>query len=253
MKNIDKKNSKKGRKFVQILGINVISTSMDAVLASVKDFVSHNNKFYIVTPNPELVLIAQENKALKGSLNGADLPVPDGVGLKLAFPNLPIIKGRELFNQLVNLASRNKWRIFFLGGLGNEAEIAAKKAGARFARGPKLDRAAKPLSEVDRKREKETIVAINKFAPHLLFVAFGNPRQEIWIHRNLPRLKIGGAMAVGGSFRYMAGMVPLPPEWMDKLGLEWLWRLLTEPFRMGRIWNAVIIFPLRVFLAKKTA
>ena len=250
MKKNNKENTETGRKYAKILGINVISTPISSVLTGVKDFIAHNVKFYIVTPNPELVLMAQSDRELKKALNSADLPVPDGVGLKLAVPKLKIIKGRELFVDLVDLAHRNRWRMFFLGGLGKEAEIAARKLRANSHRGPRLDRNAGPATEIDRKLEKDAIGRINKFAPHLLFVAFGNPKQEIWIHKNLSKLNVGGAMAVGGTFRYVAGMSKLPPKWMEKLGLEWLYRFFTEPNRIGRIYNAVVVFPLKVFLYK---
>lgn len=254
MKKTTEKNNRIVRKYDKILGINVISSSKEKVLMSVKDFVSHNPpglnsnvKFYIVTPGPEQILNAMNNSALKRAMNSADLPVPDGVGLKLALPRLRIVKGRELFMELTGLARENKWRMFFLGGLDNEAELAAGKLGAAYAKGPRLNTSAEAVTETDRKLEKDAVDKINKFAPHLLFVAFGNPKQEIWIYKNLPKLKIGGAMAVGGTFRYVAGLAPLPPKWMEKLGLEWLWRLFTEPFRLGRIWNAVVIFPFKIF------
>ena len=250
MKKTKKKNMKSDRKYVNILGIKVISTSIGSVLRSVEEKLSHNSKFYIVTPNPELVLMAQNNFELRRALNAADLPIPDGVGLKLAIPGLPIIKGRELFIELVELTHKNNWKIFFLGGLNNEAEIAAKKLHAGYAKGPKLGIKANPVTGIDERLEKDAIEKINKFAPHLLFVAFGNPKQEIWIHKNLNRLKIGGAMAVGGTFRYIAGMSKLPPKWMEEAGLEWLWRLFTEPFRFKRIWNALAVFPLKVFQSK---
>jgi len=246
---------KTDRKLGKILGINVLVTRLDRVIAGVKNLISHNSKFYIVTPNPELVLMAQHNKELRDALNDSDLPVPDGVGLRIAIPDLPIIKGRDLFMKLIDLANENKWRVFFLGGLANEAGLAAERLriqdlGFKIGtfRGPILDNNAEPLSEADKKLEKEAIDKINRFAPQLLFVAFGNPKQEIWINKNLSKLKIGGAMAVGGTFRYVAGMSKLPPKWMEKLGLEWLFRLFTEPARIVRIFNAVIIFPLRVLL-----
>ena len=96
----------------------------------------------------------------------------------------------------------------------------------------------------------DVIDKINKFAPEILFVAFGNPKQEIWIHKHLLELKVSGAMAVGGTLRYFAGFSILPPEFLEKAGLEWLWRLITEPTRIVRIFRAVVIFPLKVFIYK---
>ena len=158
---------------------------------------------------------------------------------------------------LISLAAKNNWKVFLLGGLGDEAELAAKKLkipNSEFQiqafKGPKLDNNAEPISKIDRKLQFEAIDKINKFKPQLLFVAFGNPKQEIWIHKNYSRLAIGGAMAVGGAFRYTAGQSSLPPKWMADLGLEWLWRFITEPHRISRIFNAVFVFPFKVFLSK---
>jgi len=277
-----------------ILGINVNSTSTSEVLTRVGDLISHNRRFYIVTPNPELILMSQTDQMLKKALNGSDISVSDAIGLSQAAKylslNLPKnillkypvafvqgiivgaatffapkwltaevkpLKGRILFMDLIDLARKNNWKVFLLGGLDSEAEIASlklkfkyKNLNIEYNKGPRLDKEAKPVSEDDRKIESEAVAQINKFAPKIVFVAFGNPRQEIWISKNLSRLNISGAMAVGGSLRYIAGMSKLPPKWMAKIGLEWLWRGLNEPVRLGRILRAVIVFPLRVFQSK---
>lgn len=250
MKKIKKQLNKTAREQVNILDITVDSTDISQVLTAVAEKVSHNIKFYITTPNPELILASTKNKKLKDALNNADFSIPDGVGLRTAVCNLNIIKGRVLFLQLVKLAYKNKWRVFFLGGLDNEAELAAKKLGARFAKGPILNNEAKPVLERDIKLQIDVIKKINEYRPHLLFVAFGNPKQEIWIYKNLSKLNIGGAMAVGGTFRYLSGFSKLPPKWMEKLGLEWVWRFLTEPKRIFRIFNAFPLFPIRVWIHK---
>jgi N-acetylglucosaminyldiphosphoundecaprenol N-acetyl-beta-D-mannosaminyltransferase len=238
----------------QILGINVNSSSKASVLARVEDFISDSTKFYIVTPNPELILMAEKNKTLKNALNSADLSIPDGFGLKVADPSLNIIKGRELFMDLIELANKKNWKAVLLGGLGNEGEVASQKLIKKYPKlqikaikGPILGNSAKPATINDEKLEKEAIDQINFFKPDLLFVAFGNPKQEIWIHEHLGKLNVGGAMAVGGTFRYIAGLSKLPPKWMARIGLEWLWRLITEPVRIGRILRAVIVFPLYLF------
>ena len=245
------------RNIGQIMGINVNSTHTSELLARVAKKISDNVKFYVVTPNPELILMAQTNQMLKNALNGADLAIPDGVGLKLAIPDLNIIKGRELFLHLIKLAIKKNWKMFLLGGLGDEAELAAGRLKAENSKlkirtfaGPRLDDNAEPVTTTDRKLQREATDKINKFAPALLFVAFGNPKQEIWVYKNYSKLDIGGAMAVGGAFRYIAGLAALPPKWMAGLGLEWLWRLMTEPTRIGRIWNATVVFPFKVLLSK---
>ena len=256
--------TQKDRNFGQIMGINVISSSVNILLARVEDFITHNIKFSILTPNSELVLMAQNNQKLKSALNSADLPVPDTVGLNYASKflfgkSLTIIPGRKLFLELIRLASEKGWRVFLFGGMDSEATRAALNLKSQFSnlkiesdKGPKLSLEGEPASETDKKLEKEAVEKINKFSPQILFVAFGNPKQEIWVHENLSSLSVGGAMAVGGAFRYTAGLAKLPPKWMEKVGLEWFWRLITEPKRIGRVFNAVVVFPLRVVLYSLT-
>jgi N-acetylglucosaminyldiphosphoundecaprenol N-acetyl-beta-D-mannosaminyltransferase len=248
----------------KIMEIKVNSSSTSSLLARVEKLIPDSvgqsatrRKFYIVTPNPELILMAQKNISLKNALNSADFAVPDGVGLKIANPKLKIIKGRELFLDLIRLSNKNHWKVFLLGGLGEEAGLTASKLKNLYPnieidyhKGVILNSDANPETRSDRELEKEVMNRINKFAPNLLFVAFGNPKQEIWIHKNLDELKIGGAMAVGGTFRYVSGISSLPPKWMEKIGLEWLWRGLTEPSRIGRVINAVLVFPIKVLLYK---
>ncbi|MDP3994532.1 MAG: WecB/TagA/CpsF family glycosyltransferase [bacterium] len=260
----------------------------------VRDFIARGYRFLIVTPNPEIILMAQKDRELMQILNKADLAIPDGVALLAAdkFSGLEVLgnsifnffklvycwilyfyvytfdkqklegrvkllKGRELFMDLVKLANKKGWRVFLLGGLGREAEISKQKLEIGYKKvkiqafaGPKLDNKAEPVTEVDRVIEKDAIARINNFKPQLLFVAFGAPKQEKWTAGWLDKLDIGGAMVVGGTFSYIAGTGKIPPIWMDKCGLEWLWRLITEPVRAPRIFRATILFPLKVILCK---
>jgi len=289
-----KNSNEMSQKQVTILGIKVLSTSVSPVLTSVRENISYSRRFCILTPNPELVLASTKNADLKTALNSATFSVPDGIGLSQAATylslkapknilirfiivffqglivgaatffnrnwltqNLRVIKGRVLFEELITIANKKGWKVFFLGGKEKEAEGAAEKLEISYKNikietfaGPRLNDNALPRTETDKALQKEAVSLINRFSPHLLFVAFGNPKQEIWIYKNLKSLNIGGAMAVGGTFRYIAGQSPFPPKWMERGGLEWLYRVITEPYRIGRIFNAVIVFPLRVFWFK---
>ena len=277
-----------------MFNITLNSTSRSKVLAYIRDFISKKRKFYIVTPNPEMILMAQEDKSLLKAINGATLALPDGVGLAMAdrflklttpknilvripvsilqgigvglsiFVNkkwllsrFNILKGREVFVDLVSLANKRGWKVFLLGGRGSEAQNAVeklklnyKKVKFEYASGPIIDNETKPISESDIKMQNDVIFRINNFKPQLLFVAFGAPKQEKWIYEWLLKLDIGGAMAVGGAFSYVAGHSKLPPRWMEEIGLEWVWRLITGPWRAGRIIKASIVFPWKVFIYK---
>ncbi len=168
--------------------------------------------------------------------------------------DLKIIKGREFFLELMKLANKKDWRVFLLGGEEGAAKKATKnlqkslkRVVLESAEGPMLDENAIPVSKGDVKIEKDVVRKINKLRPHILFVALGAPKQEKWLDKWMENLDIGGAMVVGGTFDYMAKKTALPPKWMEKLGLEWLWRLMSQPGRAKRIFTAFPLFPLRVY------
>ena len=228
------RTDKSGLKYAQILGVKLNITSEGGVLNAIGNFLADKHKFSLITPNPELVVMASRDKKLLAVVNSFDLSVPDGVGLRLAVPNLPIIKGRKLFLALVSLAKKKQWRIFFLGG-ENIPGVTP---------GPRLNTAGEVVSGDD------CLEKINAARPDLLFVGFGMPKQENWIYKNARKLNVGGIIAVGGTFDYVFGKAKLPPIWLEKAGLEWFWRLMVQPWRLAKIFNAVIVFPLKVFRCK---
>lgn len=259
----DKKNqAKSAQKHVTILGIGVISTSTSSVLAFVREKLDKREKFYIVTPNSEIIMLAQKDRQLAEILNNADLSIADGVGLSYAswfLGNgwLNVIPGREVFVNLLEFANENGLKVFLLGGTVRSIEKSTTIINSKYPDivvdgeyGPSLDENAKALGENEREILKKTIDKINKFAPDLLFVGFGAPKQEKFVSGWMSELNIGGAMVVGGALDYFAGVAKLPPKWMASLGLEWLWRLVRQPSRIKRIITAIVIFPLKVFFSK---
>ena len=173
------------------------------------------------------------------------------------FHSLNLIKGREIFLEFCKLANKKGWRVFLLGGKNGVAEETKQVLKCNLKRieiealdGPMLNLAANPVSKKDKKMEDQAVSAINKFKPHLLFIAFGAPKQEKWLSKWLSKLDVGGVMTVGGTFNYLAGCSKLPPAQMEKIGLEWLWRLIVEPWRFRRVLRAFPIFPLKVFWFK---
>lgn len=252
-----------GLKQGTIFGVKINNTTKEEVLALVKAKIVSKEKFYIVTPNPENLLIAKRDWLLKKAIFRSSLSVPDGIGIKFAFKflydaDINIIKGRELFLDLIKLADDLHLKVCFVGGEKDEAEKAKLKLIEKYKniiirtyQTPlHYSKNAQPTSEAERKIHKSLLGRIKIYEPDLIFVALNTPKQEKWIYRNIYRINTYGAMTVGGTFNYIAGNMPYPPIIMEKLGLEWLWRVLHEPFRLGRIINAVIIFPWEIFLVK---
>lgn len=257
-----KQDDKKNGTYVKIFGVQISITHKEKALRQVQEFVSKKKKFSIVTPNPEIVLKAVEDASYRAILNQADIAIPDGIGLVWASKlidgtELTLIKGRDLFLDLCKLANKKGWRIYLLGGEYDEAlrakqqlESTLKRIKIRANSGPILNEFGDPVDKENQSVESNILREILDFRPQLLFIAFSAPKQERWMMRHLADLPVGGAMVIGGALNYTSGRSSLPPDWLAKWGLEWLWRGLTEPWRFKRIINAAIVFPWKVFLYK---
>ena len=234
---------------------------------------------HIVTPNPEILLEAQKNRKFLEVLHKADLSIPDGTGilwsakyLKITEKNkskiIKIIKwlssilsialypryihteifervtGADLMENICKKGVKSNLKIFLLGGAKGIAEKTKEKLEKKF-KGVKITGiCCGSPKESDQKAITEKI---NNSQADILFVAFGAPAQEIWIARNLKNLKtIKVAIGVGGTFDYIAGVKKRAPKLIQKIGMEWLYRLIQEPSRTKRIFNATIKFPITI-------
>lgn len=243
----------------KILDISLDFASKEECLDVVSSYLAGVGKKYVVTPNPEMLVLAYSDEYFKKVLNLANLRIPDGVGLEIVAKllkqagNVKRVPGRKLFSDLLNLANEKKLRVYFLGSSKDVVEKLIKKVNTDYAGvkvkgnpGPQVDASGEPISQVNIKSHKDILSDINKFEPDMLFVAFGAPKQEKWIAKNISKLNVKVAMGVGGTFDYFAGVKKLPPKWMETSGLEWLWRLLHEKGHLRRVFRALVIFPLLV-------
>lgn len=191
----------------------------------------------VCTTNPEFIMIAQDDVNFANILKRADLCVPDGVGLlwaarRLGQPLPERVTGSDGVPRIAEQAAKRGWKLFFLGAAEGVAQAAADILRERY---PELQivgvHSGSPAPE-----EEDAIAAmVNASGADMLFVAYGAPNQDKWIARNLPRLRVCMAMGVGGSFDFIAGTVPRAPVWMQRLGLEWLFRLIRQPWRIRRM------------------
>ena len=240
---------KKQREFkVQILGVRVDFLTIKEALEWVEEQVKYNKVGQITTPNPEQVVLAQKDEEFRRVLNEADLNICDGIGLvwaakrklKIKSEKLKVVNrlsGIDLMLEMCKLAGKKKWKIMLMGGKDGTAEKAARSLEFKIKNYElriMFDNGALNIKKESKKEREEIISKINKFKPNLLFVAYGAPWQEKWIAKNLPKLKINVAMGVGGTFDYISGWVGRAPQFVRKIGLEWLWRLVREPWRIKR-------------------
>jgi len=250
----------------KILGVRLDNLSTEHVLTRVGEWLSTSKTNTIYTPNPEMLVDASKNRSFQDILNKSDLNIPDGVGISLVTGGrLHRIPGIDLMQQICAQAEAQKKSIYLLGGGQGTAEKAEATLQKQFPQLQILGTSAGPQLEKDpachitpesSSINEAVIEEITRLHPSIIFVAFGHEKQEWWIdtHKSFfPDVRI--LMGVGGSFDFLAGTIVRAPKVFSIIGIEWAWRLIQEPRRIGRIFKATIIFPiltLREIFKKET-
>jgi N-acetylglucosaminyldiphosphoundecaprenol N-acetyl-beta-D-mannosaminyltransferase len=233
---------------IRILGVPVHDVTMAETLDLVEQFIHGGGPHQICTVNPEFIMAAQHDADFMRVLNQAALNVPDGVGVLWAARRLghrlrERVGGSDLVGQIAVRANVTGWKIFLLGAAEGVAEQAAVKLHERqpgvcivgaFAGSPAID------------QEPAIVARIRSAAPDILLVAYGAPKQDTWIARNIDRIGVPVAIGIGGSLDHIVGKQKRAPQWMQRAGLEWFYRLLREPRRWRRqlalpqfVWHVV--------------
>ncbi|MBC7343497.1 MAG: WecB/TagA/CpsF family glycosyltransferase [Clostridia bacterium] len=222
---------------ITILGVPVDAVSLDEALARIQEFLEQDAVHQVVTLNAEMVVLAQKDPDFRRVVQQAALVVPDGSGVRLGARilghHLPErVAGIDLMQALCQRAARQGWRIYFLGAEPGVAKEAARRLQERY---PGLVVVGTQHGYFNPASLPEVLARIRESRPEILFVALGAPKQELWLAEHLPFLKVKVGMGVGGSLDVVAGRVKRAPRWMQRLGLEWLFRLLQEPARWRRV------------------
>ena len=221
-------------KTIDVLGIGFHRLSMTQAVTACLSLIDSPSPAYVVTPNAEIAYAAQSDASLMAALNGAELVLADGIGIikgakKLGRPLPERVPGVEVGPGLFDEMQARGKTLFLLGGKPGVAELAAQNIQARF-----------PLLRICGthdgyfKDDSEVLPQIQAAAPDVIFVCFGAPKQELWMQRN--RASVGQALmlGLGGTLDHLAGLAPRAPRLLRRLGLEWLYRLLSQPSRWRR-------------------
>ncbi len=257
------------------LNVKIDNLSQEEILNRVKNALNQKNQdktfLQINTVNPEFILEAQKNQKFRDILNAkTSLNIADGIGLKFASwrygKNLKCRwAGVDLMGEILKIADKNKQRVFLIAnkkGLiacQEVAEVIEKIYPNLEIKGVNVavERNTKDLrfKIYDLENNIISLYSLKSYILNhksdVLFCALGAPQQEILLH-NLQDTGIKLAMGVGGSFDFLTGKIKRAPKWMRIIGLEWFWRLILEPrYRLKRIYNAVMVFPIRVIVNKE--
>lgn len=225
----------------KMLGVQIKPFSKKEVLEQIKKCISTRKEFcQIISLNPENIVAAREDREFKEAVRTAQIHIVDGVGVALAAKFLGIkagerIAGVDLMDELIRLAYEDSLSVVLIGGKGNLAEELAECYRQRYHQIQiKGFEAIKNIKNPSKEEEEAIFSIVTAMKPSFVFAAFGSPAQEKWFYRNRVSLQGVVCMGVGGAFNYLSGRVSRPSRIVRALGLEWLYRLVTQPWRWKR-------------------
>jgi N-acetylglucosaminyldiphosphoundecaprenol N-acetyl-beta-D-mannosaminyltransferase len=236
------------RKTVAILGIPIDDLNTAEAIERLDQFVQSGRFHQVATANTDFLIKAHEDPELRAILRNADLVVPDGMPVVLASRWLRSglrerVTGADLVPKLATLCAEKGYRVFMLGA---RKEVACRAKERLEEDNPGIQIVgceSPPVGHIVTMDNESILADIEAAKPHILLVAFGNPKQEKWIYMHRHRLNVPVCIGVGGTFDFIAGTVTRAPEWMQKSGMEWLYRLAQEPKRLWkRYFNDVVHF-----------
>lgn len=202
--------------------------------------------YQVCTVNPEFIMAARRDPMFAGILRQADLCVPDGIGVLWAARRQGItlverVTGSDGIYHICQRAAESGWRVYLLGAATGIAEAAAHRLLALY---PGLQVVGAYSGSPQAEAWPEIHRRLQEAQPDILFVAYGHPRQDVWIAQHRHELPVKVALGVGGAFDFVAGVTPRAPAWVQQWGLEWLYRLIQEPWR----WRRMAVLPLFAIL-----
>ena len=219
---------------IDVLGVAFDNVTMDEAVEAALALMAERRAAYVVTPNPEIVMDCLKDAEAMEAVRGADLTIPDGIGVVYASrilktPLKEKVGGCDAALRHMERLDEREQSVYILGGKPGVAELAVEKLHEQF---PRLRFVG--TQDGYFKDDAPVIAAVNAAKPDLLLVCLGAPKQEKWMHANAHELDVGLMIGAGGSVDVFAGTVARAPEAWCKAGLEWLYRLLKEPRRIKR-------------------
>ena len=222
---------------LEILGVGIDKLTGQEALQQIGAFIASGQPHQIVTANAEIIYQASKNEKMRNVINKAQMVTADGSGVvwasrQLGQPLPQRVTGIDLVNGICEQSAKDKWKIYILGSAPGVAATAAINIRDKF---PGCNIIGTHHGYFNAKEEKQILAELEQLRPDVLFVALGAPKQEYWIAEHMERLQIPVAMGIGGSMDVLSGNVKRAPKWMQKMSLEWLYRLLIQPTRFKRM------------------
>ena len=235
---------------IALLGVRINNVSMPEAISMIDSLIDRGGFHQIATANVDFLNKAAEERELMEILHRCELVLADGMPLVWASrlmgtPLKERVTGADLVPLLMELSARKKRRIFLLGSTEERSQSALRRICREYPEAEICGRLSPPFTSLDEMQHEEILKQIEESAPDILLVAFGNPKQEKWLARHRDRLKVPVCIGVGGAIDFLSEEQPRAPRWMQGLGMEWIFRFLSEPKRLGPRYLEDAMFLLR--------
>jgi N-acetylglucosaminyldiphosphoundecaprenol N-acetyl-beta-D-mannosaminyltransferase len=240
---------------VEIWGLPLAPLTLPQALDLIDGWIADRTPRYIITANVHYAMLAANDPRLGPVTRGAGLVLADGMPLVWAARGrLPErVAGSDLVPALCQRAAERGHRIFLLGAAPGVAEQAAANLIARFPGVTIAGTLAPPFRDLTAAETADLIATVRSATPDLLLVAFGQPKGELWVAEHFGELGVPVTMQVGATLDFLAGRVARAPRWVQRIGLEWAYRLLREPRRLvGRYFHNGLFVVRMMFTVRKT-
>ncbi len=229
---------------ISILGTKVNIVQIPGVISLMKRWIEEKTTGnYIVISNANDVVTSREDIKVREAVNNSSLSVPDGISLvmlaRLYGYNLKKrVYGPDLMLEFLKISENKGYSHFFYGSTNDTLNKLILNLKKKFAKLKIIDSYSPPFRDIDNEEDKAIVDRINRASPDVLWVGLGCPKQQLWMYEHRDKLKVPVMVGIGAAFDFLAGTRKQAPKWMQRLGLEWLFRLITEP---RRLWKRYLI------------
>jgi len=224
---------------VDVLGVGVSAVDMTGAVSQVLGWIERGESQYVCVTGVHGVMEAQTDPELLRIHNESGLTTPDGMPMvwcshRAGAEHVERVYGPDLMLEILAVAARRGWTSFLYGGKEGVPELLADRLRERFPDLQIVGTYSPPFRELTDEEADDIVDRINKTKPNLVWVGLSTPKQEHWMARHIDRLDANALLGVGAAFDIHAGLLPQAPPWMQRRGLEWLYRLVKEPRRLWR-------------------
>lgn len=227
------------RERVNILGVGISPLTRDQAVATIDGWIAHRERQYVCVSGIHGVMESQRDERLRAIHNAAGMVTPDGMPLVWlsrlkGFPFVERVYGPDLLLACCQRSVTTGYRHFFYGGAAGVPERLIQRLQARFPGLEVVGGYSPPFRALTTAEDAEVVRRINAAEPDVVWVGLSTPKQERWMSEHRDRLAAPVFIGVGAAFDFHAGLKPQAPRWMQRNGLEWLFRLWKEPRRLWR-------------------